>query len=150
MGFRSQFVSIGAARSAIRTVDSGVPQGSVLGPVLYSLYTNKLPDIIKNSNCPKICHQNKEDLFGKNSFTCGQVPVFADDCTLIVADKDPERNKVKFREKLQEVTEFLNNNDLIVNQDKTTVQNYMVKQKRAKIECDPTVLTVEIGDETII
>ena len=80
---------------------------------------------------------------------CGMIPVFADDSTILVANKDPEINKVILKKKLDEVTEFLNNNDLIINQDKTTVQNYMVHQKRAKIECNPTVLTVTTQNEVV-
>ena len=49
MSSRSQYVSIGAARSGIRTLKTGVPQGSVLGPVFYYLYTNELPELSKNS-----------------------------------------------------------------------------------------------------
>ena len=44
---RSQYVCIGAATSSIRTVTSGIPQGSILGPILYSIYTNELPQLVK-------------------------------------------------------------------------------------------------------
>ena len=44
---REQFVHIENARSSIRQLLRGVPQGSVLGPLLYVLYTAPIVDIIK-------------------------------------------------------------------------------------------------------
>ena len=41
---RSQYVSIGTKKSRMTPVTCGVPQGSVLGPILYSVFTNELPD----------------------------------------------------------------------------------------------------------
>ena len=47
---RTQFVQIECSRSSLRELNCGVPQGSVLGPLLYVLYTSPVADIIKRHN----------------------------------------------------------------------------------------------------
>ena len=45
---RSQYILVDGCRSKLVNVVSGVPQGNVLGPLLFLLYTSKLFSILEN------------------------------------------------------------------------------------------------------
>ena len=45
-----QYVSVDGGASLKHPLHCGVPQGSVLGPILYLLYTSPIPDIVKKFN----------------------------------------------------------------------------------------------------
>ena len=47
---RTQRVKVDSAASQWRTVTSGIPQGSVLGPILFVIYISEMPDALKNAS----------------------------------------------------------------------------------------------------
>ena len=44
---RMQYVHLNGINSETKNITCGVPQGSVLGPLLFLLYINELPNIFK-------------------------------------------------------------------------------------------------------
>ena len=45
---RSQYVAVGSERSETCALSSGVPQGSVLGPLMFALYTSEVDAVIES------------------------------------------------------------------------------------------------------
>ena len=66
---RKQLVSINGNHSTILPVSSGVPQGSILGPLLFLVYINDLPQYV--DNC-------KIFLFADDTKYCHQIQSFSD------------------------------------------------------------------------
>ena len=56
LSYRTQYVTVGTHSSVMTAVITGVPQGSVLGPLLYSIYTNELSEVIKDDLCADQSH----------------------------------------------------------------------------------------------
>ena len=83
---RSQCVSIDASLSGFLAVPTGVPQGSILGPLLYTIFTNELPEAIHDHES-----QDMWPPFNVSCSTCGTICCFADDTTFSCSDTSPER-----------------------------------------------------------
>ena len=134
---RSQYVKIGGASSIWKTLVCGVPQGSVLGPLLYSIYVNDMTEAVRDNNCVNIAHENNDELFGTPCNTCGELILYADDATYHVANTQRQDNQRKLSSNILNIQQYLNNNDLSMNIGKTTVLECMVRQRKCHNPGDP-------------
>ena len=85
--------------SSVKPINHGVPQGSVLGPLLFLLYISDLHDAIKSS---KVFH-------------------FADDTNLLNINNSPKKIKKNVNEDLKILYKWLLANKISLNCDKTEV-----------------------------
>ena len=61
---RKQRVKVGTSYSSYSNIDSGIPQGSILGPTLFIIFINDLPEHVK-SNCKIFADDSK--IYGPSS-----------------------------------------------------------------------------------
>ena len=145
---RKVFVEIGTKKSSVCTVNRGVPQGSILGPLLFSIYSNELPEIANDEKCENPAHGKRLSLFNSNCKTCRMIPCYADDAMYHIGTKHRNLSKEILTEKVDKIKSFLNAQELVINVGKTNILESMVKQKRTKIRgFQPTLSTIlETGE----
>uniref|UniRef100_A0A672G3Z8 Reverse transcriptase domain-containing protein n=1 Tax=Salarias fasciatus TaxID=181472 RepID=A0A672G3Z8_SALFA len=104
---RSQFVEVNDTKSNFCNITCGVPQGSVLGPILFLLYVN---DIVSASNVLKCI-------------------LFADDTTLFYTGKNINEVLQTVENEFQKVLHWFNANKLSININKTKFMVFTCKEK---------------------
>lgn len=106
---RQQYTDIDGVTSSFMNLSTGVPQGSILGPLLFIIYINDL-------------HESSNSF----SFLC-----YADDTTLSVSLSNDTSNTVAglLNEELNKVNDWLQLNKLSLNIDKTKCMMFHTKQK---------------------
>ena len=121
LGGRSQFVTIKGKKSSTRSLSYGVPQGSILAPLLFSLFINDLPTSIHTG-----------EMFLR----------------LSVQGKTMTDIQSKMNNALEEVYFWTQNNKLLLNTNKTKVMVIGSRQRIQTLNEDDD-LNVHIRSTTI-
>ena len=140
---RTQYVVLGRAKSKMQAVTRGVPQGSVIGPLFYAIFTNDMTEIIKNKSCKNLIHKERKELFGRQCRDCGHLILYADDATFSIGNRNRGKNQLSLRRNLDEMNLYLSDNQLALNLSKTSLTETMVAQKKGKTSGHPPSLLVD-------
>ena len=98
-------------KSTTDTVECGVPQGSVLGPLLFIIYTNDLPNSVNNAN----------------------TILFADDTTIYIANKNISTLYEILSHELANLSDWFRANKLSLNISKTNYILFSNTEKQNKL-----------------
>ena len=104
---------------ASREVGVGVPQGSVLGGLLYVLLVGDLPQVVHENHEENEYNQDCESRYNKSCQECGGLTAFVDDSTYSVASIDPEILSDKLSNQYRKLADYMGDSGLVINDDKT-------------------------------
>src|SRR5437867_2190724 len=125
---RSQFSVVNSASSEPVDIKCGIPQGTVLGPLLFLLYINDISDSLKHSH----------------------IKLFADDSNLFIFNKNLKELFRIANSELSNLSHWISANKLYINYDKT---NYMlftgIKGKKDKSYHDDPNLPLLLGNHRL-
>lgn len=122
---RSQYVLLNGKNSHKKIIQSGVPQGSVLGPLFFIVYINDLP-----------LHLNKQT----------ENTLFADDSALYTTNKDITTIDNTLQDSLNKTHTWCNKNSMVIHPEKT---KSMIIAPRQKLQIHKPKLNLTLDTSNI-
>ena len=99
---RSQIVAVNNVKSNKEPIYCGVPQGSILGPLLFIVFYNDFADHLEYCN----------------------VITYTDDTIIFIYDKNVSNIETKLNMDLQKISAYFHLNDLVINLKKGKLRFY--------------------------
>lgn len=122
---RTQYVEVCGAVSSVLNSDTGVPQGSILGPTLFLIYINDLA----------FCFDNYDSNITLINY--------ADDTNILITGESENTVIAKAKETLLRIHQWSADNKLYINEDKTNIIVYFKHEGlKNKITSELPSLTV--------
>jgi len=124
---RKHFVEINNIASTTNNVPCSVPQGSVLGPILFILFINDFQNSINTDQ-------------DNNNMTNGTSIIFADDTSLLITNKNIDELYFITNNLLKKVETWTKMNNLRINIEKTKYMLFKTKNTRTPDNLPPLYL----------
>lgn len=112
---RKQHVQVRGTDSHMNDLSLGVPQGSILGPLLFLIYIDDIVEVIHN----------------------GSVTMYAEDTTLYVSGTTLNDVQLKLQDDLNAIEKWIRDNRLQLNVDKTKLMVIGSKQRLNSCKDEP-------------
>ena len=112
---RTQYVDSDGISSSIRVIETGVPQGSILGPLLFIIYMNDIYTVSDNLNFI---------LYADDTTLSSPMCSFSSGC-----DGDVERVSILINLELNKIADWLAVNKLSLNVQKTKLMIFHYRQR---------------------
>ncbi len=107
---RRQTVTVNGEKSEPMEITYGVPQGSIMGPLMFNMYVNDLPDVNTKS----------------------RIVMYADDTAIVFTDSDPRSIQTALNQDLALVKNWLDENKLTLNAKKTKFMVFGTRRRLKK------------------